>query len=79
LFYAKSKEIMSEQNLLSIGSILAAFLGSVSLYLVMKNKNLVWNEKLAGLIISWIFIAKAVSNGNFSVGKMMPPSTTVGL
>ena len=59
--------MMSEQNLLSIGSILAAFLGSISLFLVMKNKNLVWNEKLAGLIISWIFIGKAVSNGNFSV------------
>tara|TARA_B100000287_G_scaffold420775_1_gene460602 strand:+ start:5867 stop:7198 length:1332 start_codon:yes stop_codon:yes gene_type:complete len=58
---------MSEQNLLSIGSILAAFLGSISLYLVMENKQLRWNERLAGLIISWIFIAKAIGNGNFSV------------
>jgi hypothetical protein len=58
---------MSEQNLLSIGAILAAFLGTISLYLVSKNSELRWNEKIAGFAISWIFIAKAVSNSHFSV------------
>ena len=58
---------MSEQNLLSIGAILAAFLGTISLYLVSKNSKLSWNEKIAGYVISWIFIAKAISNSNFSI------------
>ena len=58
---------MSEQNLLSIGAILAGFLGTISLYLVSKNSQLRWNEKIAGFVISWIFIAKAVSNTHFSI------------
>jgi len=58
---------MSEQNLLSIGAILAAFLGTISLYLVSKNSQLRWNEKIAGFLISWIFIGKAISNSNFSI------------
>ncbi|HJM18725.1 MAG TPA: hypothetical protein QF703_04250 [Candidatus Thalassarchaeaceae archaeon] len=45
---------MSEQNLLSIGAILAAFLGSISLYLVSKNSELRWNERIAGFVFSWI-------------------------
>jgi len=58
---------MSEQNLLSIGAILAAFLGTFSLYLVSKSSELRWNEKIAGFVISWIFIGKAISNSHFSI------------
>ena len=58
---------MSEQNLLSIGAILAAFLGIFSLYLVSKSSELRWNEKIAGFVISWIFIGKAISNSHFSI------------
>ena len=67
IFFDSPNTAMSEQNLLSIGAILAAFLGTISLYLVSKNSKLSWNEKIAGYVISWVFIAKAISNSNFSI------------
>ena len=52
---------MSEENLLSIAGLLSFFLGTISLYIVNRSTHLKWNEKAAGYILAWIFLAKSIS------------------
>ncbi|MED5267226.1 MAG: hypothetical protein VYB00_00220, partial [Candidatus Thermoplasmatota archaeon] len=52
---------MSEENLLSIAGLLSFFLGTISLYIVHRSNHLKWNEKAAGYILAWIFLAKSVA------------------
>ena len=54
---------MAESNLLYIGAILSIALGTLSLYLIRKNENLEWNERLAAHILCWMFIGKGIQNG----------------
>ncbi len=53
---------MSESGLDAVGSILNLTLGLLTLYLVRKNKSILWNEKIAGLAFAWMFIGKSIVN-----------------